>query len=87
MLLSRALGIRWDVSHDAFFYVSDYANISHASNVTRQQGLVQVSSMYDLLGLIAPVVFFLRQNDFSGDIMTETWLGWIVTILVASDVG
>ena len=90
--LSRALGIRWDVSHDAFFYVCDYADISHASNVTRRQILSQVSSMYDPLGLIAPVVIRGRMifqetsrlkldwDESVPDWLRRMWVDWLCSL-------
>ena len=90
--LSRALEIRWDVSYDAFFYVCDYADISHASNVTRRQILSQVSSMFDPLGLIAPVVFRGRMifqetsrlkldwDELVPDWLRRMWVDWLCSL-------
>ena len=53
-MLSKALGIKWNVSYDAFYYVS--REHDSPSVVTRRNMLSKVSSMYDPLGLICPVI-------------------------------
>ena len=53
-MLSKALGIKWNVSDDAFYYVS--RDHDSPSVVTRRSMLSKVSSMYDPLGLICPVI-------------------------------
>ena len=51
---SKALGIRWEVTSDCFYYVSE--NMSDKSTITRRIMLSQVSGMYDPLVLISPIV-------------------------------
>ena len=52
---SRALGVQWNVSRDAFYYeIKASSNVSE--KVTKRAMLSKVSSMYDPLGLISPVI-------------------------------
>ena len=60
-LHSRALGIKWDVGQDNFYYVSKCEEIN--GDITKRQMLSQLSSIYDPLGLISPIV--LVGNCFS----------------------
>ena len=53
-MYSKALGIRWDVNGDEFYYVSGN-DIKHGG-VTRRCMLSQVSSMYDPFGPVSPIV-------------------------------
>ena len=53
-VLSKALGIQWNVDRDTFFYVSRPVVVQAA--VSRRIALSQVASMYDPLGLISPIV-------------------------------
>ena len=53
-MLSKALSIKWNVSDDAFYNVS--REHDSPSVVTRRSMLSKVSSMYDPLGLICPVI-------------------------------
>ena len=55
-IVSRALGIKWDVSNDCFYYVSKIR--VGTTKVTRRVMLSQVSSMYDPLGLLGPIVHY-----------------------------
>ena len=52
---SKALGMHWVVSED-YFYYEGIPLLSKDKQVTRRVVLSQVSSMYDPLGLISPVV-------------------------------
>ena len=52
--VSKALGIKWDVFQDSFYYVSK--GISDDGEVTRRKILSYVSSLYEPLGLVCPVV-------------------------------
>ena len=52
--VSKALGIKWEVGTDLFTYVCKHLSLSDV--VTRRLMLSHVSSFYDPLGLIAPVV-------------------------------
>ena len=51
---SKALGLRWDVRNDAFFYVR--VGIWKDSTITKRKILSLVSSLYDPLGLLAPII-------------------------------
>ena len=51
---SKALGIRWDVTNDVFYYVCKQA--VQEGRVTRRKVLSITSSIYDPLGLIAPAL-------------------------------
>ena len=53
-MLSKALGVQWDVTNDTFFYVSK--PIEGQPPITRRSILSKVSTMYDPLGLVSPVV-------------------------------
>ena len=50
---SRALGVRWDVNDDCFYYVMKQVSIHDV--VTRRIILSTIATMYDPLGLIAPI--------------------------------
>ena len=50
----KALGIRWDVNHDTFHY--QYKDDDMSVNINRRQMLSRTMSMYDPLGLIAPII-------------------------------
>ena len=52
-MCSKALGNKWDVTDDVFFFTSDDKS---PAVVTRRSMLSRVSSMYDPLGLVSPVV-------------------------------
>ena len=51
---TKALGIQWDVTGDEFFYVSK--NSDYEGEVIKRRMLSQLSSMYDPLGLLAPLI-------------------------------
>ena len=51
---SKALGVCWSVAEDRFFYVHRY--VLHDAAVTKRSILRQISSLYDPMGLIAPVI-------------------------------
>ena len=53
-VLSKALGIQWNVDKETFFYVS--RPVVEQAAVSRRIVLSQVASMYDPLGLISPIV-------------------------------
>ena len=74
-MLSKALGIKWNVTDDTFYYISKCPD-SHGE-VTRRIMLSQVSSMYDPLGLISPVVM---QGKALFQEATRLKLGWDVPV-------
>ena len=51
---SKALGIKWNVGDDVFYYVDKRRDIDHP--VTKRSILSHVSSLYDPLGLVCPVI-------------------------------
>ena len=51
---SKALGNKWDVTDDMFFFTSE--DCKSPVVVTRRSMLIRVSSMYDQLGLISHVI-------------------------------
>ena len=53
-MLSRALGMKWDVKEDIFFYVNK--PMANSAGVTRRSILSRVLSMYDPIGLISPII-------------------------------
>ena len=55
---SKALGISWDVCKDAFLYShKDHCVNDFSGGVSRRQRLSYVSSLYDPVGWISPVIF------------------------------
>ena len=67
-MLSKAIGIKWNVSDDAFYYVSR----DHDSPSSRSM-LSKVSSMYDPIGLICPVILQGRVVFQEATRMKLTW--------------
>ena len=53
---SRALGVQWQVNEDTFHYVIKPTETDVTTTVTRRIILSKVSSMYDPLGQISPIV-------------------------------
>ena len=51
---SRALGVRWDVNDDCFYYVTKLVSMHDV--VTRRIILSTIATMYHPMGLIAPIV-------------------------------
>ena len=53
----KVLGIQWDISNDCFYYqINSESNNKLNSEVTRRNMLSVVSSIYDPLGLINPLI-------------------------------
>ena len=89
-MMSKALGIIWEVSEDQFHYVSKHT--VDQSTVTRRSILQQVASLYDPLGLILPVVFRgraifqdatrlkLRWDDPVPDNISQKWSTWLESL-------
>ena len=88
--VSKALGIKWDVFQDSFYYVSK--GISDDGEVTRRKILSYVSSLYDPLGLVCPVVICgklifqeatrlqLSWNSVVPSHLSDRWLSWVSTL-------
>lgn len=51
--ISKALGVKWNVHDDSFYFE---VNVNDDTSVTRRKMLSTLSSMFDPLGLISPVV-------------------------------
>ena len=49
----RALGVKWDVNEDAFYYVM--RQVCARDDVTRRMMLSNIATLYDPLGLITPI--------------------------------
>ena len=71
-MLSKALGVQWDVTNDTFFYVSK--PVEGQPPITRRSILSKVSTMYHPLGLISGCPS--RSPDFSRGYKIETVVGW-----------
>ena len=71
-LFSKSLGLEWEVSSDTFRYTSKPMP-SREGPITRRQMLSYVSSLYDPLGLISPVVL---QGKVLFQDATALKLGW-----------
>ena len=82
----KALGIKWQLQPDVFFYVCDVT--PSVSTLTRRKVLSFVASMYDPLGLILPVVIVGRMifqeitklgldwDDIVPTVLKDRWDAW-----------
>ena len=87
-MCSRALGIQWHVNEDSFRYVNKREQIDDATAITRRHILSCVSSMYDPLGQISPIVLTgkmifqettrrgLDWDDLVPDDLARKWRAW-----------
>ena len=73
-MCSKALGNKWDVTDDVFFFTSDDKS---PAVVTRRSMLSRISSMYDPLGLVSPVVI---QGKMLFQESTRLKLAWDETV-------
>ena len=67
----KALGLRWDVNGDGFFY--ERVGSWNWATVTKRKILSLVSSLYDPLGLIAPIIVVGRMIFQQ---VTKLKIGW-----------
>ena len=94
--LSKALGIGWDVNHDEFLYT--FRGASTSGNLTKRSILSRVASMYDPLGLVAPIVVSGRMifqkatklkldwdDPIPSDLERE-WMAWSRSLNDISDI-
>ena len=93
---SRALGVRWDIYQDSFQYVSRTRLVD--GHVTRRRMLSDISSMYDPLGLISPVVIRgkmifqeatrlrLAWDDPVPPGLAEKWSSWLSSLQVLRNI-
>ena len=51
---TKALGLRWNIGQDYFYYVRD--KLTDHPNMTKRKLLSQVATLYDPLGLIQPII-------------------------------
>lgn len=84
---SKALGIKWNVSRDCFYYVSTLPTMSEV--ITKRVVLSHVSSMYDPLGLVSPIVFQgkilfqevvrlqISWDEYLPNDLSKRWFNWI----------
>ena len=90
-VVSKALSTCWDVTTDRFYYVNRPL-VDIVSNVTQRSVLKQVSSMYDPLGLITPIVLKGRMS-FQAVVrlklqwdepvpgpLSDKWLSWLASL-------
>ena len=94
-LMSKALGIRWNVSRDIFLYSAEQVHTD--SNVTKRSMLSQLASAYDPLGLIAPIIIqgkILFQNSTKLKLswdekvphhISVQWKNWLNTLSLLSE--
>ena len=88
--VSKALGIQWDVFEDTFHYVNKVA--SEHDTVTRRKMLSFVSSMYDPLGLVSPIVILgkllfqeatrlqMSWDDVVPASLSNRWIAWLSSL-------
>ena len=88
------LGVKWDIIHDSFFFeVKDI----RSKSVTRRKILSVVSSVYDPLGLLGPMILpgklifqdatcqkLSWDEEVPGDIRSA-WEGWVTTLMDVGD--
>ena len=89
-MMSKSLGIIWEVSEDQFHYISKHT--IDQSTVIQRSMLQQVASLYDPLGLILLVVFGgraifqdatrlkLRWDDPVPDNISQKWSTWLESL-------
>ena len=83
---SKALGMRWNIKQDYFFYIRD--SLTDFPEMTKRKLLSQVASLYDPLGLIAPIIVSgklvfqeatrrsMDWDDVLPDAITKKWRAW-----------
>ena len=87
--VSKALGLKWDVALDHFGF--DVVHYEH-KDITRRKMLSYLSSLYDPLGLVGPVVLKARMlyqeavrlkldwDDAVPEALSTQWLAWVDTL-------
>ena len=90
-LSSKALGMMWNVSDDIFYYVSKFHD-DQVTPVTKRLVLSRVSSLYDPLGLIGPVVMLGKllfqeavrlKLSWDAEVpptLSDRWTNWLQTL-------
>ena len=94
---SKALGIKWDVTDDSFYYVDKHDGLSE-SHVTRRIMLSRLASVYDPLGLVLPVlirgkIFFQEatrlHSSWDNKVPTSLaneWNNWLTSMNTIQDI-
>ena len=72
---SRALGIKWDINSDSFYYSSSLSNPKGV--ITKRIVLSQLASVYDPLGLVAPII---HKGKIIFQKATSLKMGWDATL-------
>lgn len=68
---SKALGLRWNIKHDFFYYVRD--KLTDFPDMTKRKLLSQVATLYDPLGLIQPIILI---GKLIFQRVTRARIGW-----------
>ena len=68
---SKALGLRWNIGRDYFYYVRD--KLTDYPNMTKRKLLSQVATLYDPLGLIQPIILI---GKLIFQKVTRLMIGW-----------
>ena len=68
--IERALGMRWDIESDTFFFLITPKQLS----VTRRSILSVLSSVYDPLGFLAPVML-PGKGILQDPVQAKVWMG------------
>jgi hypothetical protein len=80
-IYSKALGIKWDVIKDAFYYA--YNSCVHDESITKRSMLSQLSSLYDPLGLVTPIIMNGKMIFQDATLLKLTWDERVPTELCA----
>ena len=72
---SRALCIKWDINSDLFYYSSSLSNPKAV--ITKRIVLSQLASVYDPLGLVAPII---HKGKIIFQKATSLKMGWDATL-------
>ena len=94
-VLSKALGVRWDVGRDILYYVNRLS--CQDKPVTKREILKKVSKMYDPLGLLSPILHkgrlifqestreVLQWDDPVPEHLDQAWRKWVNTLASVSN--
>ncbi|XP_039872830.1 uncharacterized protein LOC120724616 [Simochromis diagramma] len=86
----RALGVQWDIEHDVF----TFSIVNKDKLLTRRGILSNVSSIYDPLGFLAPVILPAKQilqhlcklrfgwDETIPEKMAQTWQKWVEDLVL-----
>ena len=93
-VLSKALGVRWDVTRDILYYVNRLT--CRDEPVTKREILKKVSRMYDPLGFLSPILHkgrlifqestreALKWDDPVPEHIDSAWRKWVSTLASVS---